>query len=425
MGCLYAFNLQLIDNKAHDILHYASAPSFAPIITTFALKQLFMGEKIYPFRKAKLQDCDGNLKKRWYVSFYVGDIQKNSLIRKREYSINEYKTKEERFAFAKQRIESVNMLLAEGYHIDSRKQVEEVDELQNVTTLEDALRKILEIKKQSLRRKSYHNFSSTVNDFLGWAKKNRLNQVDINYFDRNHAQRYTDYLIVERGSPGKTVNTKISYLKTLFNCLKERDIVEDSPLDRLKKQKEIKTYQNVAFTEKEIAILKTAIEIEAPILWVFIQFVYYCYIRPGEIRRLKREYIDLSSGKIFIPAFISKNAKDDFVDIPEPFKPVLNKFLADINEKDYIFPGRIKDKTLGEYHMTRIHKSFLIRFGFDDRHTLYSWKHTGIVMAYKAGVDIKSIQRQCRHHSIEMTDNYLKSLGLYNNEAFLMKMPSL
>ena len=85
-----------------------------------------MGEKIYPFRKAKLQDCDGNLKKRWYVSFYVWDIQKNSLIRKREYSINEYKTKEERFAFAKQRIDSVNMLLAEGYHIDSRKQEEEV-----------------------------------------------------------------------------------------------------------------------------------------------------------------------------------------------------------------------------------------------------------------------------------------------------------
>ena len=59
----------------------------------------------------------------------------------------------------------------------------------------------------------------------------------------------------------------------------------------------------------------TAIEIEAPTLWVFIQFVYYCYIRPGEIRRLKREYIDLSSGKIFIPAFISKNAKKESIPI--------------------------------------------------------------------------------------------------------------
>jgi integrase len=48
-----------------------------------------------------------------------------------------------------------------------------------------------------------------------------------------------------------------------------------------------------------------------------------------------------------------------------------------------------------------------------------------VVKAYNAGVDIKSIQRQCRHTSIDMTDNYLKSLGLYYNEAFLLKMPVL
>jgi len=54
-----------------------------------------------------------------------------------------------------------------------------------------------------------------------------------------------------------------------------------------------------------------------------------------------------------------------------------------------------------------------------------SWKHTGVVNAYKAGVDIKSIQRQCRHTAIDMTDNYLKSLGLYDNEEFLLKMPGI
>jgi len=113
------------------------------------------------------------------------------------------------------------------------------------------------------------------------------------------------------------------------------------------------------------------------------------------------------------------------VDIPEPLKTFLNEFLANIPNKDYIFPGSIKGKSYGQGYMTRKHKIFLERFGFDDRHTLFSWKHTGVVMAYKAGVYFKNIQLQCRHHSIEMTENYLKSLGLYNNEAFLMKMPSL
>ena len=384
-----------------------------------------MGEKIYPFRKAILQDCGGDIKKRWYVSFYVWNVQKNELIRKREYSVNDYKTKAERYAFGKQRMDSINLLLSEGFHIDSRKQDSGEEELKNVTTLEDALKRVLEIKKSSFRKKSYSCFSSTLSNFLSWAKKNRLNNTDVNYLDRYHAQYYMDYLIVDKGLAGKTVNNKIAYLKTLFNSLKEREIIEVSPFDKLKKQKEIRTNQNAAFEEKEIAELKKIIEKEAPVLWVFIQFIYYCYLRPGEIRMMKKENINLDSGKIFIPAVVSKNAKNDHVDIPEPFKQVLKDFLANIPEKNYIFSGRDDGKPIAADIMTRIHKTFLKRLKFDDQHTLYSWKHTGVVMAYKAGVDIKSIQRQCRHHSIEMTDNYLKSLGLSNNEAFLLKMPCL
>jgi site-specific recombinase XerD len=48
--------------------------------------------------------------------------------------------------------------------------------------------------------------------------------------------------------------------------------------------------------------------------------------------------------------------------------------------------------------------------------TLYSWKHTGVVSAFQAGLNIKLIQELLRHHSLEMTDIYLKSLGLTINK---------
>ena len=57
-------------------------------------------------------------------------------------------------------------------------------------------------------------------------------------------------------------------------------------------------------------------------------------------------------------------------------------------------------------------------------YTLYSWKHSGVVAAYNAGVDIKTIQNQCRHHSLEQTDVYLKSLGLGVSKA-MNKIPNL
>ena len=59
-----------------------------------------------------------------------------------------------------------------------------------------------------------------------------------------------------------------------------------------------------------------------------------------------------------------------------------------------------------------------------EEYTLYSWKHSGVVSAYNAGVDIKTIQRQCRHSSLEQTDVYLKSLGLGVSQA-MNKIPQL
>ena len=43
---------------------------------------------------------------------------------------------------------------------------------------------------------------------------------------------------------------------------------------------------------------------------------------------------------------------------------------------------------------------------------LYFWKHTGAVNAYLSGVGIKQLQRLLRHSSVQITDIYLKSLGL-------------
>jgi len=57
-------------------------------------------------------------------------------------------------------------------------------------------------------------------------------------------------------------------------------------------------------------------------------------------------------------------------------------------------------------------------------YTLYSWKHSGVVAAYNAGVDIKTIQGQCRHQGLEQTDIYLKSLGLGVSLA-MNKIPKL
>jgi integrase len=78
-------------------------------------------------------------------------------------------------------------------------------------------------------------------------------------------------------------------------------------------------------------------------------------------------------------------------------------------------PGPV---SLSRNMVSKRHSEVLRSLNYPSDLTLYSWKHTGVVAAYKAGIDLYSIMRQLRHHSLDMTQIYLKSLGLVKNEQF-------
>ena len=383
-----------------------------------------MGATSYPYRKATLNDCNGSVEGRWYIVFYVWDVQQRKMVRKRDYSLNIYATAAQRRAFAKERIKSINDLLIDGYHIDTRKKPEFEGDVELATTLDKAVRDILEKFRKTLRHASFLSYSSATEKFLDWAKTNRLSNSNVLSFDRLKAMAYVDYLVVDKQMAGKSVNTKVSFMKSMFNQMLEREIIMGNPFVRIKKRKEIKTYQNLAYTDDEIAQLKKKILEKDPELWTFIQFIFYCYLRPAELCSLTVEHVNLRTGKVFVPANISKNGIEGYVDIPAPFMDYLRsiKFLE--GKRGYLFKSKTGNKN-SKNAMSRRHMVLRENLGLDPRHTLYAWKHTGIVKAYKAGVDIKSLQRQCRHQSIDQTDTYLKSLGLYDNEVFLLKMPGI
>ena len=383
-----------------------------------------MGASTYPHRKAKLNDCKGRIKSRWYILFYVWDVQGRQMVRKRDYSINMYASAGQRRAYAKQRIQSINELLTDGYHIDSRKKEEFEGDIESAVTLEQALTTILEIKRKSFRHSSYLSFNSTLKNFLAWAQSNRISTSNVKSFDRLRAMLWVDHLVINQKLAGKSVNSKVSYMKSLFNELLQREIIQSNPFAKIKKHKEVTTYQNLAYTDQEVAEVKKAILDKEPELWTFVQFIYYCYLRPSEIRSLAMEHINPQAGKIFVPGHISKNGIDAYVDIPSKFLDYLNSVHFFENKKGLLFTNKSGNK-IGKNTMTARHKTIIDALGMDNRHTLYSWKHTGVIKAYKAGVDIKSIQRQCRHTAIDMTDNYLKSLGLFDNKEFLLKMPGI
>ena len=416
---------QSIDYQDIEESHFCPASVSDPLCVSYDLVPLLPNQDMYPFKKAHLNDCGGDLSKRWYIVFYAFDVQQQKLIRKRFYEVNDYPTEIDRRNYARRMIREINQLLKDGYHMDVNKapSVAETQE-QLAYTLTGAIELALEIKKAAVRPSSYPSYKSCVKIFNTWAQQSKISSMDILNFDRLRAVYFDDYLMVERSYNACTVNGHNSYLKSLFQLLVEREIIGQNPFKKIAKHKESASRRNLAYSKEQIETIKKIIKPKDPQLWLFIQFIYYCYLRPNEIRQLEHRYFNLEARKIFIPGSVSKNGKDGYVSIPENFYNMLNGSEVFNSRKQYVFHTKLEDKPFSKNVMTERFRKLIKPLNLGSDYTLYSWKHSGVVAAYNAGVDIKSIQNQCRHHSLEQTDVYLKSLGLGVSQA-INQIPKL
>lgn len=90
------------------------------------------------------------------------------------------------------------------------------------------------------------------------------------------------------------------------------------------------------------------------------------------------------------------------------------KYLRNKNSITQLTLGEIlavSQTTIGDYEK-RIYK-------------LFSWRHTGVVWAWKAGIDLVQLQMQLGHTEITTTMEYLKNLGLQDLAKLKANFPAI
>lgn len=176
------------------------------------------------------------------------------------------------------------------------------------------------------------------------------------------------------------------------------------------------------FSTSQVRFLAKEIGASDAELWLFIQFIYYCFIRPGELRLLRVGDIMPEDGKILVRGDISKNRKDQYVAIPAPFKGSLDSLMSK-NPNYFVFGGA---KPRRKDYYSRRHQSILKALGFDTtKYKLYSWKHSGAVACARAGVPMKQLQIQLRHHSLDQVNDYLRQMGVSDLADLSDMFPSI
>lgn len=328
-----------------------------------------------------------DLSKKWFVYWYLHGK------RHRKYgSINSFDSYEGRMNAAR---ELIVVLKADFPNCDA--------------PIAECINEWLKDKRPFWKKKTIETYQSVINSFLHFIGNREADKEAVQDFFRD----------LGRCRSGTTYNNYRIILNNTFNGINQKDFMED--IHPVKAVKSPARY----FQPHQVDMLKEYIPKQQPELWLFVQFLFYCFIRPRELRQLKAGDVFFDEAKIMIRSKISKNNRTQYIGIPDAFLPELLP-LKKLRPNDFIFPSaRSESKPIGINTMGSRHRVILDELGFSKEYKLYSWKHTGAVMAVQAGVTVKELQMQLRHHSLDQVNEYLRQMGVANMSTLRSLFPQL
>lgn len=354
-----------------------------------------MSKKIVPYQY-RLHDAGGSTEKRWYIEYY-DDAGKRFRIYQR---LNDSLSTTIRRQIADVMIRELN----ENRNFSA-------DWLVNLE---------LALYNRSISERSKGDYRSKVRCLKDFSAKNNVKTMTADI-----AALYPTYLR-QCGLADTTINDHIILLRSGFKSLlkqgKWKGLNPFEAVDLFNAEATPAKY----FSSSQVALLKEELS-KNETLWVFVQMIFYCYIRPKEIRFLKVADVNIDEATIRLKSNITKNRKLGVVTIPRVFQSTLSLYIKGKKPGEWLFPSaRDFSKPISRNHMINKHQDILKELGYDtSEYCLYSWKHTGVVMAVKANISLKYLQLQLRHSSLDMVNKYLRQLGITDLSEFADRMPSI
>lgn len=329
-----------------------------------------------------------DLSKKWFVYWYENGN------RKRKYgNINQGTTYQDRMSLSEATILELK-----------KKQVS-----RKLSKSEKAINRYLEDNVNTWRLKTREHYKSVANVFFEFLCGREVSELLVREFlqgikNTRHATTYNKYRAT---------------LKRLFDNVGATYLFEG-----IKPLKAISTPARYFQTYQAMRLSRHIKESDER-LWLFVQLIYYCFIRPGELRLIQVGDFMLDDREIRIAGEKAKNKKTEYVAIPDVFFPSLD-FLYYEEPGKYLFQSnQSPSKPVGKNFMYNQHQRILNELNFPKGYSLYSWKHTGAVAAAKAGIGMKELQLQLRHHSLDQTDQYLRQMGIRDVDKLRYEFPEI
>lgn len=285
--------------------------------------------------------------------------------------------------------------------------------------IDNFLNYLLQEKKYS--KNTSMAYENDLNSFALFCEE----MYDKNEIDNvNYAQiRSWIVALVNSGISNRSINRKVSSLKSYYKFLQKVGRIDASPLNKhqsLKVSKEIE----VPFSENELAsVLNLPIDeadFEAVRNKLVVELLYATGMRRSELLNLELGSIDLQGETVKV---IGKRNKERYIPLIKPIIKSLKKYIelrTQINTKlSYLFLTK-KGEKLYDTLVYRIINNYFSRVSSKVKKSPHIIRHSFATHLLNQGADLNSVKELLGHSSLASTQIYThSSMGklkeIYNN----------
>ena len=278
-------------------------------------------------------------------------------------------------------------------------------------------------KKYSLH--TINAYQKDISDFAVFAEENfeETNLAEISY----SIVRSWIVKLVDEGVSNRSINRKISSLKTFYKYLLKTKQVEVSPLAKHKSLKVSKKVQ-VPFSAKEVetVIANFSVEGFSDVRdQLIIELLYSTGMRRAELINLKLESIQIESSQIKV---LGKRNKERVIPLLPSVKKTFITYLKEreqleINsESDYLLLTN-KGKKLYDTLVYRIVNGYFSRVSTKTKNSPHIIRHSFATHLLNEGADLNSVKELLGHSSLASTQVYTHNSIKELSKVYLKSHP--
>ena len=261
------------------------------------------------------------------------------------------------------------------------------------------------------RKETYDGYKSYVKIMREYISKKRPTYY-VYQFDRSFCVDFLDYVFIERDNGAQTRNNYLNFLRVFSGFLVEKGYLKSKPTDGISPiSKRLYKKERECIPLDVVGRIADYCREKEPDFLFACYLLYYCFIRPVEMTRLKVRHFNLKACTLTIPGELSKNKTTQTITLPRKviqYGIDIGVFSAPMD--DYIFSYRLKpgsveiDPKHFRDHWDNVRQALKLKKEWK----FYSLKDTGITEMCDRNVAPRHVKDQARHSSLAITDIYLQ-----------------